>query len=160
MEYLENDTLKGWDLYLIGLDEDKTLLHSSGIRIIIKKYLNSKEITKLLIQSYCLIFPSLYESFGVPLLDAIKQDVILLHQNRELVLKSVEKMQCIFNPYSPEDLSENILKVILKYPNEPLIDNDNLAFKQTWEKTSKDILKNIEKFKKKIIFNFQINFYK
>ena len=52
-----------------------------------------------------------------------------------------------FNPFSPEDLSENILKVILKYPYEPLIDNDNLAFKQTWEKTSKDIFKNIENSK-------------
>lgn len=148
LEYLDNGSLEEWDLYLIGLDEDKTLLHSSGIRIIIKKYLSSQEITKLLIHSYCLIFPSLYESFGVPLLDAIRTRCYVLASNKGASSEICGKNAIYFNPYSPKDLSKNILKVILKYPNEPIIDKDNLAFKQNWEKTSKDIFKKIENLRK------------
>lgn len=147
LQYLEKDTLKGWDLYLVGLDKGRIFHHSSGVRIIIKKYLNSKEIKKLFIQSYCLIFPSLYESFGVPLLDGIKTRCYIIASKQGASSEICGKNAMYFNPFSPEDLSENILKVILKYPYEPLIDNDNLAFKQTWEKTSKDIFKNIENSK-------------
>jgi len=150
LDYIDESVLKDWKIFLIGLNENKSIFHPSGAEIKIKKYLNSYEIKKLMMKSYCLIFPSLYESFGIPLVDAMRTGCYIVASNQGATKEICCENALYFNPNSAKDLSINILKVISKYPIQPLINKDNLAFQQTWEKTSKEIF---DKIVKMIIMN-------
>ena len=143
LNFLNKNSLKGWTIYLVGLKENAIINHKSGAKIIKKTYMENSEITLLFAYAYCLIFPSIYESFGIPLLDALRSKCHIIASKNGASKEVCEDSAIYFNPNSPEELSEKLLKIINYFPKKPFIKKTTIL-KQTWEKSSKYIFHTIQ----------------
>ncbi len=143
LNFLNNNALKGWEIYLIGLKENAIINHKCGAKIIKKTYMESSEIKVLFAFAYCLIFPSIYESFGIPLLDALRSKCHIIASKNGASKEVCDDSALFFNPNSPKELSEKILKIISYFPKKPVI-KETILLKQTWNKTSKYIFQKIK----------------
>ena len=144
LNYFDDSSLEGWKIYLIGLKINKTFQHPSGAKLIYSKYLDFKEILKLYKKTYCLLFPSLYESFGMPLVDAMKSRCHIIASAQGSPNEICGENGIYFDPHSSYQLFEKIYEIVSKYPSPPLINFKNKALNQTWDKSSKTIFDIIE----------------
>src|SRR5262249_38656813 len=104
-------------LLLIGrLSEDVTLgplVHPEfSDRIQHLGYIPTKEIYPLLAGSDLFIFPSLYEGFGFPLLEAQKAGVAIACSNSGSIPEVAGAGAVYFDPRSVENMSETILSCL------------------------------------------------
>ncbi len=144
LDYFDNSSLKGWKIYLIGLKQNKKIQHPSGVKIIYQKYLEFNEILKLYQKAYCLLFPSLFESFGIPLVDAMKAECHIIASNQGSPHEICGDNGLYFNPNSSYQLFKKIDEIISNYPHPPVINTKNVALNQTWLNASKTVFGIIE----------------
>jgi len=144
LNYFDNSSLKGWKIYLIGLKVNKTIEHPSGVKLIYSKYLEFNKILKLYEKAYCLLFPSLFESFGIPLVDAMKSRCHIIASNNGSPNEICGDNGIYFDPHSPYQLFKKINEIVSIYPSPPFINSKNKALNQTWNKSSKMIFDVIE----------------
>tara|TARA_B100000287_G_C20570062_1_gene756178 strand:+ start:43 stop:1137 length:1095 start_codon:yes stop_codon:yes gene_type:complete len=144
LDHFDNSSLKGWKIYLIGLKINKTFQHPSGAKLIYRKYLDFNSILKLYEESYCLLFPSLFESFGIPLVDAMKARCHIIASDQGSPKEICGDNGIYFDPHSSYQLFEKISEIVSRYPSPPLINSKNKALTQTWYKSSKTIFEIIE----------------
>ena len=90
-----------------------------------------------------LLFPSIYESFGIPLLDALRSKCHIITSKNGASKEVCDDSALFFNPYSPQKLSEKILEIINYYPKKPFI-KKTIFLQQTWKKSSNYIFKTIQ----------------
>lgn len=138
------NSLFGWTFYLVGLDIDDVINHKSGALIIKKKYLDFKEIKDIYSKTYCYIFPSLFESFGIPLVDAQKSRCHIIASNQGASKEVCGNSALYFDPNSSNSLLKKILKIISEYPKPTKINTNSKIYNQSWAKTSKFIFKKIK----------------
>ena len=92
-------------------------------------------------------FPSFYEGFGIPILEAMAQKVPVIASDIPPHREIAEEAAVFFDPHNAEDLSRKILK---------LIEDENLRSrlivrgaeqikKFSWKKTAEKIISIIEK---------------
>ena len=144
LDYFDDSSLEGWKIYLIGLKTNKTLKHPSGVKLIYRKYLNFNQILKLYEKAYCLLFPSLFESFGIPLVDAMKAKCHIIASDKGSPNEICGNNAIYFDPSSSYQFYEKIYEIVFKYPSPPSINSNNKALNQTWYKCSKTIFDIIE----------------
>lgn len=89
-----------------------------SLNITNKGYCEHKEILNLYLQSTALIFPSVAESFGLPLLEAKQAGLPILASELDYVRDLVEPAQT-FDSYSPLSIARAV-KRFLKLPQEPI----------------------------------------
>tara|TARA_B100000900_G_scaffold415649_1_gene446411 strand:- start:1320 stop:2339 length:1020 start_codon:yes stop_codon:yes gene_type:complete len=75
--------------------------------------LNKESLSNLYLESRFLIFPSLNESLGLPLIEAVNRGCYLIVSDKEYV-KEVVNPSIIFNPYSSDSISEAIINSLSK----------------------------------------------
>lgn len=66
------------------------------------------------------VFPSLYEGFGLPILEAMQYGIPVICSNTSSIPEVAGKAALLFNPYDIEDISKAILDVL---------NNENLKYK-------------------------------
>lgn len=142
-DFIQNNYLKGWTIYFVGLNQDSEINHKCGMKIIKTKYQNLHKIRELYSQSYCLIFPSFYESFGIPLVDALNSNCHIIASSKGSSTEICDRSALYFNPESPKELSRKILEMVNFFPETPKIDYENIILRQTWSITSEYIFKKI-----------------
>jgi len=69
---------------------------------------NDGQLKSLYINALFFIFPSLYEGFGIPLLEAMACNTPILCSNVSCFPEIVKDSALMFNPYSVEDIKEKI----------------------------------------------------
>ncbi|MDD5638885.1 MAG: glycosyltransferase family 1 protein [Candidatus Pacebacteria bacterium] len=98
----------------VSRDEIDELIEKLNLKNFIIEFLNPADEDLINLYSYAqlFVFPSFYEGFGLPPLEAISCDCPAITSNIP-VLKEVlgEKIAC-FNPYSVEDIAEKISSVL------------------------------------------------
>ncbi len=139
LDFFDDLSLEGWKIYLVGLKINKTFQHPSGVKIIYRKYLDFNKILKLYEKAYCLLFPSLFESFGIPLVDAMKARCHIIASDQGSPNEICGDNGIYFDPNSSYQLYEKIFEIVSRYPSPPFIDSKNKALNQTWFKASKTI---------------------
>ncbi len=108
-------------------------------RIIFTGKIGDEEVINLYNESEVFIFPSLYEGFGFPVLEAMSCGCPVIASNRSSIPEVCGDAGILFDPENPEDLAQKILEVT---------QNENLAkdlIKKglervksfSWEETSK-----------------------
>ena len=137
------ENLEGWTIYLVGLDINYSAVLSSGAKLVIRKYMSSKDLSILYQKAYLFLFPSFYESFGIPLIEALKNSCFVLASNRGATKEICRENAIYFSPFNENEFLKKILKILKNYPQKPIINFENSIFKTNWKMNSKRIVDTI-----------------
>ncbi len=133
---------KGW-LYENIFDEVRNLKISNSV--IITGYLLDSEVTELYKYAYCYVLPSLYEGFGIPLLEAMSQDCPVI-SSFSSSLPEVGGEACIyFDPENVNGLVDDLFSLENSTLRRELIKKGRERIKLfSWEKCAEETLKVIK----------------
>lgn len=108
-----------WELILIGANSwgaysIQDSIKESGLekRVVVKENVNKDELQKIFEKSDCLIQASVYEGFGLPVLEAIRHSLPVIIANRGAPLEIVPDPVCCFDPNDIVSISKAIKKFI------------------------------------------------
>jgi glycosyltransferase involved in cell wall biosynthesis len=109
-------------LFLAGARPDKALIQTVeklGLqeRVVFKQYLPQKELIRLLDGAEFFVFPSFYEGFGLPPLEAMARKKAVISSPGGSLREILGESAYYFNPHSHEELEE---KMCLFVENERL----------------------------------------
>lgn len=80
-------------------------------------YLGFEELTKITAAAYALVYPSVFEGFGIPIVEAMECHVPVIVSNTSSMPEVGGNAALLVNPESPEDIAE---KMGLMYKDEVL----------------------------------------
>lgn len=124
---------------LIAIIKEKKLTKN----IIIFGYASEEELMNLYTHAEFFIYPSYYEGFGFPVLEAMISKCPVIASNTSSIPEIVPDEKWLFNPYDSSDIA-NKMKVILDLsPSEKkqLIEKNYMfANKFTWERTASEMM--------------------
>jgi len=78
----------------------------------VDKYLGEQEKWSLLKGAEAFVFPSFYEGFGFPVLEAQKMGIPVIASDKSSLPEILQESALLVNPYNPEDIAEAIYKVL------------------------------------------------
>ncbi|MCL6096461.1 MAG: glycosyltransferase family 4 protein [Patescibacteria group bacterium] len=118
------------------------------------KFLDSvsdKELPSFYKNALCFVIPSLYEGFGLPVLEAMKYGCPVLTSSISSLPEAGGDAAMYFNPEDVFDIAEKINKVISdpSLRDEMVKKGYNQIKKFSWEKTAKETLKVLEEVGRK-----------
>ena len=106
---------------LVMLDYDRTeldkLLEEIGDkgfinRIVLTGYVVNTDLPSIYCQSDVFLYPSLRESFGIPMLEAMACGVPVITSNTSSMPEVAGTAAFIIDPFKPEEITEAILKIL------------------------------------------------
>jgi glycosyltransferase involved in cell wall biosynthesis len=122
--------------------KDQSLLE----KVVLTGYMSDRELSMLYKNAELLFFPSLYEGFGLPIIEAMAAGTPVAASNRSSIPELVGDAGLLFDPENIDDMALK-LHQILSDPElrERLISNGlQISKKFSWEKTAKQYLDIIE----------------
>jgi glycosyltransferase involved in cell wall biosynthesis len=106
-----------WPLVLVGhLSSDnklRSVIDELGLKdsIIITGYIEDNALQAVLSKASVLIFPSLYEGFGLPILEAMASGVPVVCSNRASLPEVAGDAALYFDPMSVDEMAEKIMAI-------------------------------------------------
>jgi len=112
-------------------------------RVKILPFLSEEELIGMYSLADLYIYPSLYEGFGLPILEAQACGCPVLTSNTSSCPEVANKGACIVNPYSEEEIKKGILKILSnKKYREGLMKKGFINVKKySWKETAEKILR-------------------
>jgi len=115
--------------------------------VVMTGYVGEEEIKKLIGSAYAMVYPSLFEGFGVPVLEAMQSDVPVITSINSSMQEIAKEAALYADPESPADIAE---KMMLLYKDEKLrsqlIEKGRVTGKQySWEQSAEHLWQSIEK---------------
>lgn len=74
-------------------------------------YLNVEELAKITASAYALVYPSLFEGFGIPILEAMSCDVPVIVSDTSSMPEVGGEAALLVDPSSPEDIAEKMMQI-------------------------------------------------
>lgn len=110
--------------------------------IILTGFISSKEKTYCYQNALLFVFPSLYEGFGLPILEAMALGVPVIAASAASLPEVGEDACLYFNPHSSDDLYDKIISLIndIKKRKEMIHRGGTQSEKFSWEKTAHETL--------------------
>ena len=135
-------------LVLVGYVNDKTFDIIKKLKleecVIPTGFVPDEDVNPLISYAKVFIFPSLYEGFGIPLLDAQSCGVPVVSSNAGSLPEVGGSETYYFDPKSEIDIYNTVSKVISLVDNKKVNDLINFGFtnrsKFSWRKTAKETL--------------------
>lgn len=114
-------------------------------------FVSDKELSGLYENALCFVLPSLYEGFGLPVLEAMKHGCPVITSNVSSLPEAGGDAALYVNPEDVSDIKEKIETLIKdKKLRDNLIKKGYLQVKKfSWEKTAKETLKVLEEVVRK-----------
>lgn len=115
--------------------------------VVMTGYVNEEEIRKLVGAAYAMVYPSLFEGFGVPVLEAMQSDVPVITSLNSSMQEIAKEAALYADPESPAEIAE---KMMLLYKDEKLrrqlIEKGRVTAKQySWDLSAERLWMSIEK---------------
>lgn len=103
-------------------------------------YATDAELSQLYRGSIAFVYPSLYEGFGLPLLEAMACGTLVIASNVSSIPEVVGDAGILFDPYSVEDLTEILRSVLARSGlREPLIAKGHCRAKRfSWDRSASE----------------------
>ncbi|BAZ50955.1 putative glycosyltransferase [Nostoc sp. NIES-4103] len=124
-------------------NEITSLAYKLGIdkSLVLTNYISDEELRALYSTCSLFVFPSFYEGFGLPLLEAISCGAPAIASNNSSLPEILGSAAQLFNPYSPDDIAITMQKVLSDENFRKKISEDALqqAAKFSWQFVSKNI---------------------
>ena len=123
-----------------NIERVKKACSGRQIFIVGKPYVSIEDLPSLYSGALCLVYPSLYEGFGLPILEAMACGCPVVTANVSSMPEVAGNAGVLVNPESVEDITKGIKKAL-----ENREDFVKKGFKQaekfSWEKTAQETLK-------------------
>jgi len=129
------DLIKGWKIIIVGIKGVDTKF----IKFIGKK--KREHLLKYYDKSKILLMPSLYESFSIPIIEALSRELLVVSSKFGAAPEILKKYGIFYNPHSFKELKKCLIKVTKKkkYFNKIKIKKaKKYAFSYTQEKLAKE----------------------
>ncbi|MEK7671840.1 MAG: glycosyltransferase family 1 protein [Bacteroidota bacterium] len=112
-EQVQKDCRPDVDLVLVGkqgwlYDETLRTINSSQVksRIHYLEYVSDNELWSLYRQALCFVYPSLYEGYGFPILEAMASGVPIITSNSSSLRELADGVALLVDPRSIQDIAE------------------------------------------------------
>jgi len=102
------DILKGWTISVVGIKGK----NSKFINYIGEVDRNS--LIRYYDQASILIMPSLYESFSIPIIEALSRGLFVISSNKGAPSEILNNFGLLYNPKSCKELRKNLIKALFK----------------------------------------------
>ena len=79
--------------------------------LVITGYISEQEMAEVMAGAYALIYPSVWEGFGLPLLEAMQCGIPVLVSDQPALRETGGDAACYFDPRHPDDLAEKMKKL-------------------------------------------------
>lgn len=124
-----------------GWGQDIKPIQNSFIKVL--GYIPEKDIVAIHAAATCLIYPSLYEGFGLPILQAFKVGIPVITSNTSSIPEVAGSAAILVNPTSVEEIQNAISKIAASpgLRQRLVIKGLAQAKKFSWDKTAKETLK-------------------
>ena len=142
----------GSDYRLVMLDYDSNELDKLLVeigdkslidRIILTGYVVNTDLPAIYCQSEVFLYPSLRESFGIPMLEAMACGVPVITSNTSSMPEVAGDAACIIDPFKPEEITEAMIKLV--NDQELRVKLISLGFEQaarfSWKAMAQNVLK-------------------
>lgn len=138
---------KGW-LFEEILNSPKKFGVEDKVRFL--DFVKDEEMPGLYKKAQCFVLPSLYEGFGLPVLEAMKYGCPVILSNISSLPEAGGNAALYFNPQDPNDIAKKLNKVLSdeKLRSEMVKKGYEQVKKFSWEKTARETLKVLESIAK------------
>lgn len=117
-------------------------------RVVIFGYASEQDLVSLYRYAEFFIYPSYYEGFGFPVVEAMSSKCPVLASNTSSIPELMPSKKWLFDPYDTESISKT-MSAFVKLSNESkknlVKTNFNFAKKFTWEKSAKQMIELFER---------------
>ena len=135
---------KGW-----GGEDINLIIEQLNLKKFIKVlgYLTNKELVQFYSHAYLFVMPSLYEGFGLPLLEAMSFGVPVVTSNTSSMPEIVGDSAILVNPGSVSSIKNGIEKGLIDIELRQRLSKASLERSKlfSWEKASRETIKFFEK---------------
>ncbi|MFL5809620.1 MAG: glycosyltransferase family 4 protein [Flavisolibacter sp.] len=121
-------------------DEFLNLLNTYKYKadVIMTGYLEQKKVADLMASAYALVYPSLFEGFGIPVLEAMRSNTPVLTSKDSSMEEIAEDAALYFNPVDHQEIADQMMLI---YKDENLrklmIERGKMiTAKYSWERTA------------------------
>lgn len=116
--------------------------HSLEKQVWVLGYVHPDEMPSLYWNSSFLVFPSLYEGFGIPLVEAFKTKTPIVCSKKGSIPEITDNAALYFNPESPEEIALKMMKMLNPVTRKQLSEKSSLRSQHfSWKKTAEETLK-------------------
>ncbi|MCS6796056.1 MAG: glycosyltransferase family 1 protein [Raineya sp.] len=99
-----------------GFEAEKVLSYVAQSRFqkqfIFRNFVSETELQSLYAQAWAFVFPSFYEGFGIPILEAMHYNLPILTSANSAMQEIADKGALYINPYDVMDIAEGLEKII------------------------------------------------
>lgn len=129
--------MHGWDTDIKKHDD-----------IILPGYVNDEILTALYQSALCFAYPSIYEGFGYPVVEAMANKCPVVTSNNSSLIELAEDNAALtFDPFNVEDIAQKLEKIIMqeKLRKDLIVKGERQAAKFTWKNYIDTLIKSLEK---------------
>ncbi|MFL9482453.1 glycosyltransferase family 4 protein [Chitinophagaceae bacterium LWZ2-11] len=132
-------------LYIVGKDENnfrKDFTTQSRKNVFFLGYVDDKKLHELYVNAIAFIYPSLYEGFGIPPLEAMSKGCPVIVSEIPVLKEICGDAAMFVDPYSVESIKKGILRITIDQElRRSLVGKGyEQIFKYSWEKSAKEII--------------------
>ncbi len=136
------------DIYSLSKDEQEVLqIAKKNNRIIFLENVEDKQLVKLYQNALVFVFPSIYEGFGLPPLEAMACGTPVIASNIASLVEVCGDSALYIEPFNIDDIANKIDLLLedINLQNQLIKNGFKRVEKFTWEKSAKEHLKVFEK---------------
>ena len=102
------DILKGWTISVVGINgKNSKFINYIG-------EVDRDSLIRHYDQASILIMPSLYESFSIPIIEALSRGLFVISSNKGAPPEILNNFGLLYNPKSCKELRKNLIKALYK----------------------------------------------
>ena len=132
-------------LIVVGGDQDKEAFFLNidkdlRNRIIFKGFVSNNELNKLYNRAFCLFYPSSYEGFGIPVIEAMAAGCPVIANDECLAVREIAQNNALFFSHETKNFNDVFEDLCQANRKEIIINAKNQAKNFNWSKTFNAVL--------------------